>query len=66
MTKDILKDVKAGAIVTVDYDAIFPQRKWKNLTKAQINAIACRHILKADGGQSFARAIEAKLKEKNT
>ena len=38
---------------------------WKNLTKTQINAIACRHILKADGGQSFARAIEAKLKEKN-
>ena len=42
------------------------QRKWKNLTKTQINAIACRYILKADGGQSFARAIEAKLKEKNT
>ena len=40
--------------------------KWKNLTKTQINAIACRHILKVDGGQSFARAIEAKLKEKNT
>jgi hypothetical protein len=61
MTKDILKDIKAGAIVTVNYE-----RKWKNLTKTQINAIACRYILKADGGQAFARAIEAKLKEKNT
>ena len=39
---------------------------WKNLTKTQINAIFCRNALKVDGGQSFARAIEAKLKEKNT
>ena len=43
-----------------------PQRTWKNLTKTQINAIFCRNALKVDGGQSFARAIEAKLKEKNT
>ena len=42
------------------------QRTWKNLTKTQINAIFCRNALKVDGGQSFARAIEAKLKEKNT
>ena len=55
-----LTEYERGAIVTVNYE-----RKWKNLTKAQINAIACRHILKTDGGQSFARAIEAKLKEKN-
>ena len=56
-----LTEYERGAIVTVNYE-----RKWKNLTKTQINAIACRYILKADGGQSFARAIEAKLKEKNT
>jgi len=43
-----------------------PQRTWKNLTKTQINAIFCRNALKVDGGQSFARVIEAKLKEKNT
>ena len=42
------------------------QRTWKNLTKTQINAIFCRNALKVDGGQSFARSIEAKLKEKNT
>ena len=40
-------------------------KEWKSLTKTQINAIFCRNALKADGGQSFARAIEAKLKEKN-
>ena len=57
----LLTECERGAVVTVNYE-----RKWKSLTKTQINAIACRYILKADGGQSFARAIEAKLKEKNT
>jgi hypothetical protein len=43
------------------------QRKWRNLQSSTINALFCRMYGDGitDGGQSFARAIEAKLKEKN-
>ena len=44
------------------------QRKWRNLSSSTINALFCSMYGDGitDGGQSFARAIEAKLKEKNT
>jgi hypothetical protein len=38
-----------------------PQRTWVGLTDEELNQIEGTHI-----GRSFARAIEAKLKEKNT
>jgi hypothetical protein len=44
-----------------------PQRKWHNLRSSTINALFCSMYGDGikDGGQSFARAIEAKLREKN-
>jgi hypothetical protein len=48
--------------LTRDYTAP-PQREWKTLTDSEVDAIAIssdHEIL------SFARAIEAKLQEKNT
>ena len=45
-----------------------PQRKWKNLRSSTINRLFIKMYGNGikDGGQSFARAIEAKLKELNT
>jgi hypothetical protein len=45
------------------------QRKWKNVRRSTINKLFSERYGMdgiTDGGQSFARAIEAKLKELNT
>ena len=41
------------------------QRRWQGLTDWEINSVANNNN-PLDGIRSFARAIEAKLKEKNT
>ncbi len=47
-----------------------PKREWKGLTDAQIGAVAAdiwgSVLIAPQSYQAFARAIEAKLKEKNT
>ena len=43
-----------------------PKRKWETLRSSTINSLFIQAYPITDGGQSFARAIEAKLKEKNT
>jgi hypothetical protein len=44
------------------------QRTWKTLRSSTINKLFCEFYPEGikDGGKSFAKAIEAKLKEKNT
>jgi hypothetical protein len=42
-----------------------PQPKWTGLTDSEIGTIAY-NVNPLDGIRQFARAIEAKLKEKNT
>ena len=42
-----------------------PQTKWVRLTDSEIGTIAY-NVNPLDGIKQFARAIEAKLKEKNT
>ena len=43
-----------------------PQREWQGLTKAEINECVSAEIYSSTWAMSFARAIESKLKEKNT
>ena len=43
-----------------------PQREWQGLTDEEIWTSGSRIGLSDDGIRKFARAIEAKLKEKNT
>ena len=43
-----------------------PQREWQDLTKAEINDCAGAEIYSSSWAMAFARAIESKLKEKNT
>ena len=42
-----------------------PKREWQGLTDWEINSVANNNN-PLDGIRSFARAVEAKLKEKNT
>ena len=66
-TPDMITDCSANWIKVSDLYTAPPQRKeWQGLTDEEINSEDCvstpdnyRHILK------FARAIEAKLREKN-
>jgi hypothetical protein len=59
------KPTKITAPVTVDVEplALYTQRTWVNLTNAEIGEI---YRVGWANNMELARAIEAKLKEKNT
>jgi hypothetical protein len=60
MTTRIFTDANGRKHITTEPLLHPPQRTWVGLTDEELSRIEGTHI-----GRSFAKAIEAKLKEKN-
>jgi hypothetical protein len=58
--------ITAPTIVDVEPLALYTERTWVGLTDGVMCDIAIEHGLMSIDWIDFARAIEAKLKEKNT
>ena len=61
------QDIKSGIETVAAKGGLLPRREWVGLTEIEICDIEAEELTSASSESfSFARAIEAKLKEKNT
>lgn len=62
----VIEPIDPGLVLPVRMSLYRAPREWQGLTDAEIWGSGSRLSLSERGIREFARAIEAKLKEKNT
>ena len=62
-----MKCERCGEVNPAEIHTCTPKREWQGLTDEEITEAYAggMHVLFGDANKGFARAIEAKLKEKN-